>query len=124
MERADGALNLLVETFPTAPAESIKSTMDKLDNNLSKAYCSLANSFPSSWDHLVSSAWLRINTLPPQLAPSSKAKAFEPDFLHSNPRYADYESRWWDSIVASTRFHTTDPKILAAWDIIAPFAIN
>jgi hypothetical protein len=98
--------------------------MNKLNSDLNKAYCSIANSYPSSWDHPVSDTWLRVNALPPCLTPSSKAKPFEPDFLHSNPRYADYEARWWDSTIASTKFRTADPSMLAAWDAIAPFAIN
>jgi hypothetical protein len=104
IEKADGALRLLSETFPTVPSDTIKSTLNKLNNDLSKAYCSIANSFPSSWNHPISDSWLRINALPDRLAPSAKAKKFEPDFLHSNPRYADYESRWWDSTIASTQF--------------------
>jgi hypothetical protein len=124
VEKADGALKMLSESFPTANPDSIKQTLLSLDGDVSKAYCSLANTHVSSKAHPVSEAWLRVNALPARLAPSAPNTQYEPDFHFSNPRFRDYENRWWDSLIESTKFRTKDPKILAAWDAIAPYAIS
>jgi hypothetical protein len=124
VEKADGALKILCEIFPTADPALIKKILLGLDGNVSKAYCSLANTHVSSRPHPVSEAWLRVNALPARLAQSAPNVPYTPDFHLSNPRYTDYEDRWWDSLIESTKFRSSDPKVLAAWDIIAPYAIS
>jgi hypothetical protein len=80
IEKADGAYKLLCNTFPTTPTKHIQHTFKKLNGDLSKTYCSVANLFPSTWDHPVTDTWLQINALPVQLSSSTKAKKWEPDF--------------------------------------------
>jgi hypothetical protein len=124
VEKADGALKVLSETFPTADPSLIKQIMLGLNGDVSRTYCSLANTHVSSHPHPVSEAWLRVNALPARLTNLAPSTQYEPDFHHTNPRFEDYEERWWDSLIESTKFRSSDPKVLAAWDIIAPYAIS